>query len=310
MQLTINGERVDYSLESEKTLAEVARGVRAWLDQAGFMISGFRADGKDLLSAPAEQWAALPVSDVVSLEVEATHTGSLRIEHWRTVDTWLELLERELGDDRAGAGPAPTDSASLSTGNGPVPGDRESLAQLLGSVDDSLDGIKANPFLPQDSADLARFDALFRGQAPMQVVGWPPDRQAEARGLISRLRAALAARLADAERPDQALARCVARLRDQVSRLPEVSVLLQTGRDRDAMALVIGFTDTANSVIELLPFLPPDPERGRLLVELTPFFRELAGAFGSKDSVLIGDLLEYEITPRVQRLLPLLERPS
>ncbi len=312
VQLTINGERVDYSLESEKTLAEVARGVRAWLDQAGFMISGFRADGKDLLSAPAEQWAALPVSEVVSLEVEATHTGSLRIEHWRTVDTWLKLLERELGagDDRAGGGPARTSSASLSSGNGPVPSDRESLAQLLGSVDDSLDGIKANPFLPQGSADLARFDALFRGQAPMQVVGWPPDRVAEARGLISRLRAALAARLADAERPDQALRRWVTRLRDQVSRLPEVSVLLQTGRDRDAMALVIGFTDTANSVIELLPFLPPDPERGRLLVELTPFFRELAGAFGSKDSVLIGDLLEYEITPRVQRLLPLLERPS
>ncbi|HET6487630.1 MAG TPA: hypothetical protein VFH83_14480 [Spirochaetia bacterium] len=286
MQLTINGERVDYSLESEKTLAEVARGVRAWLDQAGFMISGFRADGKDLLSAPAEQWAALPVSEVASLEVEAAHTGSLRIDHWRTVDTWLELLEREL---------------SSSSG---------SLAELLGAVNESLDGIRANPFLPTGSPDVSRFDLLFRGQTPQQVGSWPPDRVAEARAVLSRLRASLAARLADAEQPEQALGRCVARLRDQLPRLPEVSVLLQTGRDRDAMALVIGFTDTANSIVELLPFLPPDPERGKLLVELTPFLRELAGAFDTKDSVLIGDLLEYEITPRMQRLLPMLERAS
>ncbi len=288
MKLTINGEPVDYALETERTLAEVARGVRAWLDQAGFMISAFRADGRDLLATPAEQWASLLVSEVGELAVEATHMGSLRMDHWRTMDTWLELLERDLAADRPGG----------------------SLAELLGSLDETLDGMKTNPFLPAGSADQARFDQLFRGQTAAQVSAWPPDRVSEVRGLIARMRQGLAARLADAAEPGQALSRCSAQLREQLARLSEVSVLLQTARDRDAMSVVIAFTDTAQALIELLPFLPPDPERGRLIVELTPFLRELVGAFDAKDSVLIGDLLEYEVTPRVQKLLPLLERAT
>ena len=44
-----------------------------------------------------------------------------------------------------------------------------------------------------------------------------------------------------------------------------------------------------------------------MITELTPVLRELVAAFDAKDSVLIGDLLEYEVAPRVERLMPLLE---
>ena len=54
MHLTINGDEISYSLESEKTLAEVLQGVQAWLGSAGFVITGIQADGRDLLSIPAE----------------------------------------------------------------------------------------------------------------------------------------------------------------------------------------------------------------------------------------------------------------
>ena len=60
----------------------------------------------------------------------------------------------------------------------------------------------------------------------------------------------------------------------------------------------------------LVPFLSPDPERGKLLAEFNPVLKELVAAFGTKDSVLIGDLLEYEIAPRMQRLAPLLGRAT
>jgi hypothetical protein len=76
------------------------------------------------------------------------------------------------------------------------------------------------------------------------------------------------------------------------------------------MEIVIGFADTVQALLALVPFLAPDPERGKLLAEFTPVLRELVAAFGAKDSVLIGDLLEYEITPRMQRLAPLLEKAS
>jgi len=99
----------------------------------------------------------------------------------------------------------------------------------------------------------------------------------------------------------------MADLRARVEKLPEVSVLLQTGKDKQAMDTIIGFTDSVQAVLALVPFLAPDPERGRMIAELTPILRDLVAAFDAKDSVLIGDLLEYEVAPRVTRLIPFLE---
>jgi len=93
-----------------------------------------------------------------------------------------------------------------------------------------------------------------------------------------------------------------------MAELREVSLLLQTGRDKPAMDIVIRFADTVQSLMDVLPFLASDPERARLLTELTPVLRELVAAFGSRDSVLIGDLLEYEVAPRLEKIAPLLEK--
>lgn len=315
MRLTINGEEVSYSLENERTLGQVVKGIQEWLAGAGFLITEMRAasqsgvDEKDLLQAPPADWGRTPVGSVRELEVRATHTGELKLEHWRTVDEWLGMLEDELRgigeSERSGSGAS-------------------SLENLLADLPETLEGLKTNPFLPQASPALDKFTALFRGQAAKgksphsaeeraaaeEVRSWPADRLQAAAELIDELRAGLQRCIADASRPAEALARCAAGVRDSLARLPEVSLLLQTARDKDAMDIVIGFTDTVQSLLVLVPFLAPDPERGTVLAELTPVLRELVAAFDAKDSVLIGDLLEYEITPRMQRLAPLLEKAT
>ena len=122
------------------------------------------------------------------------------------------------------------------------------------------------------------------------------------------MRGHVQARLDASSRPGDSLGRCVGLLRGCMAELKDVSVLLQTGRDKPAMEIVIRFADVVQSLpMDLLPFLP-DTERARILVELTPILRDLVAAFGSRDSVLIGDLLEYEVAPRVERIVPLLEK--
>jgi hypothetical protein len=300
VRLTINGEQVSYSLESEQNLADVVRGVQEWLAGAGFLVTEMRAVGgtsvsgasgadvQDLLQTPLDHWGGKPVGSVRELEVIATHTGELKIDHWRTVDAWLGMLAEGITGDAASG-----------------------LEDLLADLPDTMGGLRTNPFMPQGSDAVERFDSLFHAQgngAHASIRAWPPERVREAIALIDELRQGVQARIADATQPRTALARCVAQVRDSLTRLPEVSVLLQTGRDKEGMNVVIGFADTVQSILGLMPFLPPDPERGKLIVELTPFLRDLVGAFGAKDSVLIGDLLEYEITPRMERLAPLLEK--
>ena len=295
MRLTINDEDVSYSLEHERTLGEVVQGVRAWLAAAGFVITGLKADGRDLLQSPAEAWGGAGVADVAALGVTATHTGDMKIAHWRTVDRWLGMLGEEIGRSTAAADTARDSSA-------------DPLGELLEGLPQTLEGFRANPFLPPGSDAGTRFAATFTGRQSSDVRAWSPGAREEAAELIRHLRGLVQARIGEAVNPRAALFRCAALLRGCMGELKEVSVLLQTGRDRPAMEIVIRFADIVQSLMDLLPFLPPDSERARILVELTPVLRELVAAFGSRDSVLIGDLLEYEVAPRMEKIAPLLER--
>jgi len=284
----INDEEVSYTLEHERTLGEVVHGVRAWLAAAGFVITGLRADERDLLQSPPEAWGQAGVAGVTTLGVMATHTGDMKIAHWRTVDGWLGMLEEEI--ERVG------DASS------------DPLAELLEGLPQTLEGLKANPFLPPGSDAGTRFAATFNGRQSSDVRAWSPEARHEAAEIVRHLRGLVQARIEEAAHPQVSLSRCAGLLRGCMGELKEVSVLLQTGRDRPAMEIVIRFADIVQSLMDLLPFLPPDAERARILVELTPVLRELVDAFGSRDSVLIGDLLEYEVAPRMERIAPLLEK--
>jgi hypothetical protein len=283
VELKINGEKVSLTLEKEKTLAEVMQGVQAWLGAAGFVVTAIHADGQDLMSISAGIWGNTAVDSVKEVDVQALHTADMKVELWQTVDVWLGMLADEVK--------AP----------GPV------LEELLSNLPETLAGMKANPFLPSGADSLERFSVMFSGRKPAELRRWTPEQRQEAAALIGSMRAELSSRIADAAQPREALARCMSDLKSHVQRLPEVSVLLQTGKDKAAMDTIIGFTDTVHSVLALVPFLPPDPERGRLIADLTPVLRDLVAAFDAKDSVLIGDLLEYEVAPRITKLMPFLE---
>ena len=82
---------------------------------------------------------------------------------------------------------------------------------------------------------------------------------------------------------------------------------LATGHDGQAMQTIATVAELLQTLLALVPFLPPHPDRPRLFTELTGVFRDVIAAFDAKDSVLIGDLLEYEAAPRLGELLPLME---
>ena len=297
MRLNINEEEVSYSLEAEKTLGEVAGGVRTWLAAAGFLITGMSADGRDLFSRDSATWSATGIASVKSLDVKATHTGEMRLAHWRTVDAWLAMIETECRQLRQEPEERPVETA--------VDPRQSTMGDLVADLPQTLEGIRTNPFLPPGSDLMKRFEALFDSRGAAAAL--PAERRPEALSLIRELRGWVQRRIAESTHPEETLARCAELLRQTEGDLREVSVLLQTGKDKPAMDIVIRFTDVARSLIDVLPFCAPDPLRARLIGELTPVLRDLVAAFDTRDSVLIGDLLEYEIAPRVEKLGPLLE---
>jgi hypothetical protein len=92
------------------------------------------------------------------------------------------------------------------------------------------------------------------------------------------------------------------------ARIGEVSILLQSGKDRQAMETITRFADLIEAVLAVLPRTVGGGEAAALFAEINPRLREILEAFGAGDFILIGDILEYEIAPRLGGLAALLSR--
>jgi hypothetical protein len=283
MRLTINGDAVTFSLEDERTLGEVAGAVERWLATAGFAAVGLSVDGEHLPLAPGAPWRARPVEGIDAVAVDARPAGELRREHWVAAAGVLGTFARVL-DDGGGDG------------------------EVLAAADEAVAAVRLNPAGPDAASVAARLADALAGAAPADLRAWPPQRRAAAAGLARDLAgrlADLAARTAD---PVAAVAESAAVVAPLVPGLAGIAVQLQTGRDREAMAAVTVLCDAVQRLLPLVAFLPRDPDRERLTAELNAALRDLLAAFEAKDTVLIGDLAEYEVAPRLAGLLPLLGR--
>lgn len=95
--------------------------------------------------------------------------------------------------------------------------------------------------------------------------------------------------------------------------LVEVPVLLQTGNDLRVMETINALSNDLYQLYQLLPLMPiagidgrgPEVDGVRLAEYpsfLSPLLKDLLGALESKDTILVGDLSEYELAPKIERL--------
>ncbi len=284
MQLKINGETVDYTLEKESVLSQVVKAVEDWLGGSGYLITGIREGGRDLLASPPADWGGTPIDSVAELDFRVSHAEDVRVELWVTVRALLGMVIRELDSPEAGSD------------------------ALLATLPEALDSLQKNPPQPSTAGTAGRLGAALRELGTGDARAWPPERLREVKDMASRLRDELGSRIAEASRPRETLARHLAELASVRATIADVSVLLASGKDRQAMEAVVTFSDLMQRLLGILPFLPPDQERQKLFGELNGVLRDLLAAFDARDLVLIGDLFEYEVAPRVDRLVPLLQR--
>ena len=99
-------------------------------------------------------------------------------------------------------------------------------------------------------------------------------------------------RLSEVLRPEEELRVTAGMLSRTLPEVAEVAILLQQGRDEEAMQRIVRFTELAGKYIRL---------RGDDEIEdLHGPLNELVDALDNNDTVLIGDLLEYEVAPRFE----------
>jgi hypothetical protein len=283
MEIRINDQPLDFSLENERTLGEVVRGLEQWLSASELVLCEARCAGRDLLAVPQEEWSATPPAEVQRLELTVRHASELRLENLRTMQEFLRAA-------RAFAAAPETQGAQ----------------ELERGYPFFLDSLRRHFSEAEIGVELPGLAALAAGPGPEALCRLAPEARAALAAAASSLEQRIGLRLAELEDPRAALARLSAELEGTAAGISEVSVLLATGRDRQAMEAVVRFSELCQRLLRLLSSLGVPAVGGRepreFFTGLNRVLEELLSAFGARDTVLIGDLLEYEIAPRLRQL--------
>ena len=290
VDIKINDQPIEFTLENEKNLGDIIEGVKTWLGETGFQITSIEHDGNvinpDIVQK--ETWEQEPISNITSINVTVLSPVEQYGQNLHTIYQFITLLSR-----------------GLAAGNMALINQlKEELPQIIEHLDEYIGpGGNYGKALEQ----LVKSSGVLDGELKPQVQ--------KLKEFCGSLMIILGSRMNELTNPFEELKLTARALKEVVPKLPDVSVLLQTGRDREAMGSIIEFAEISEKLIRLYRVLK---DQGYTQFEdttidnqgfsdfysdLNGIFLELEEAFNSRDSVLIGDLLEYEVAPRTEKLI-------
>jgi len=286
LEIRLNDTVLDFTLENEKNLGEVIEQIDLWLQGSNLALTSITFDDKELLSLPAPEWQDIPVEKVKTLKLVAKPGYEVLAINMETILEFLSLLQKALENH---------DIKLL-----------EELQEGFSVMTESV--IKHLPGNQQTELALAELSNLINSMS------WEKAEVNKALHLTNQLAETFDKLLAEINNPVKALNSLALELERCISEISNVSLLLQTGKDRKAMEAIIRFTELNENLIRV--FLNLKKNRRQEIEELTidgmsleefytelnAILKELVEAFHAQDSVLIGDLLEYEIAPRLESI--------
>lgn len=295
VDIFINGDSLNFTLEDEKQLGEIYDHVRKWLSEQGYLIMKAKEGDRNLTPKDEYLWRAIPVTEVDTIEFEVKSITDMSFEILQPLHQYLLLLVK-----------------GIEQRNFEVLSD---LAADFKAVETRLDHLFSSTKESGKNSDILLFRSCLKESGLFE--GEIKNREAFegalnfSRGFLSLVEE----RIREITAPMEEFIRTIEELSKSIDPINEIPVLLQTGKDKEAMRTVIQFIELSQKLIRLFPILKVsegfDMQRKLLsgesleefYADLKTVLLELNEAFLAKDSVLIGDLLEYEVSPRLQNLV-------
>ena len=284
MQILVNRERIDFSLEDESSVGEVVDELAEWLRSGRFAITSLDIDEAAFAIHERAAWEHIGIEDVHELSIEALPLDIADHATLIALDEYLGMLSFALERRETGALPELAEE---------LPFVRARIAQFFPSL---LDDDGTLPLLMNTELGGGRMPTPATAEAVLSE--------------LADLRAIIVGREREYRLPCQELALTLGQLTASIPSLVEVPVQLQTGKESAAMQTIIRLTELLTRVVRLVPLAEQAPDTQDVDLsgvrsfaqDIGPHLLELKDALEAQDTVLIGDLLEYEIAPRLERL--------
>jgi hypothetical protein len=267
MKIKINGVDADIKPENEKTVGEILSALDAWLTDTGHRLSGLNIDGKTVNAQEMELFFSKDIETVDTIDIRTSSLPQLVAESLIRTMQDIEEFQKTGFDEKA----------------------------------DFSNKWKASPQ-----------GCLLAEQYP-ELFDWTTKAFSGEGCSPQVLHALFEERLRELQNPAEEMGRTAQVVDNICARLAEFPLDIQTGKDARAAETVNLFSGIAEKVfriyhtlkIEGFPIAEITVDNMPINTYITEFskaLKELLDAYERRDTVLIGDLAEYEMAPRLRSL--------
>ncbi|MDR1566347.1 MAG: hypothetical protein LBS48_03560 [Treponema sp.] len=275
MEILINSSPADITLENEKTIGDVLVGIEQWLAGSGNRLSGLLIDGEKISARELEGSFGLELKGLKTLDI--------------LISSWQELAAEALGVLR------------------------ETCNHYASAAFEDRSGI----YTYWESSPAAVFLA---GQIPDMAAF--ADRSFQGEGLAPGALGVLAEeRLRELGDPAGEIAAIEGLVSEIAVRMEDLPLDIQTGKDARAVETMQLFSRIGEKLFRILfiirlsrkaveNFTVNGLQVREFMDDFNAALKELSAAYENRDAVLIGDLAEYEMAPRLIQFYSALKEHS
>jgi len=272
MEIFVNSKPADITLDTEKTLGDVMGGIEQWISPTGNRIQGFSVNGRNIPENELADAFKTEIEDIAKLEI--------------TVSSWRDLAAEAL---------LYLQKTCILYGNAAF----EERSKIACDWENNA----ASRFLKTDIPDM---DRLARGTISGEGLS------------AQELVLCIDERLREITEPAREISRAEPLVSSIAKRMEELSLDMQTGKEKRAAETVQLFSQTGEKLFRVffiykseglsLDTISIDGLPGRTFIEeFNSALKELLSAYENRDTVLTGDIAEYELAPRLLKFFDTLK---
>ena len=266
MIIKINGQVADIVLDLEKTVGEVLAALEQWLVNSGHRLSGLAIDGESVSASALEMAFSRDVETINNLDIFTSSLSELSaqslVQIYRDIDEYESL-------------------------------DFDEKQSFFQSWNESPQAKHINEQFPDIFTVCNR---AFSGEINFGI-----------------LRSVVEERLRELGNPAGELPILEQLVSEVCNRLEELPLDIQTGKDMRAAETIQIFSTVAEKVFRIFDifnrqgFSTDTIKVGEAAIpdyinEFSSVIKEMLAAYEQQDTVLVGDLAEYELAPRLRGL--------
>ncbi len=267
MNFTINGQTADITLENEETIGEFLSGIEHWLKDSEYTLSGIVIDGEDIASGSISKVFSKKLDQIGTIDIKTSSKIELYFEALFIIKSYLETYQN-------------------------VPYEEKKAIQQKWE-----EGEAASFIQREDPALFSMLNTVFSGEALSP---------ADAESIVTE-------RIRELENPVEEIRNMHKIVEDCAKRLEDLPLDLQTGKDFRAAETIQFFSGISEKLFRIITLKEQqgvnfesikieDQNFKDFFTEFNTALQEMLSAYESKDSVLVGDLAEYELAPRLRAL--------